>query len=73
MKKMNLKVAVWKEDNFYISQCLDVNVSSFGKTKKEALNMLQDALQLYFEDMPLPQKTQRATNPSIESVSLQYA
>jgi len=73
MRKIDLKVAVWKEGDYYISQCLDVEVSSFGKSKKEALAMLQDALELYFEDMPFPKKTERVKNPAIASVQLQYA
>ena len=47
-KDLDLKSVVWKEGEYYISQCLDVDVSSFGKTRKEALSMLQDALVLYF-------------------------
>lgn len=50
-----------------------MDVSSFGKTKKEALAMLREALELYFEDMPLPKKTERVKNPAIASVKLQYA
>ena len=73
MRKIDLKVAVWKEGDYYISQCLDVDVSSFGKSKKEALAMLEDALSLYFEDMPIPKKTERVKNPAIASVQLQYA
>ncbi len=73
MRKIDLKSVVWKEGNHYISQCLDVDVSSFGKSKKEALAMLQDALTLYFEDMPLPKKTEQVKNPAIVSVHLQYA
>ncbi|MBP9760813.1 MAG: type II toxin-antitoxin system HicB family antitoxin [Candidatus Magasanikbacteria bacterium] len=73
MRTVDLKAAVWKEGDYYISQCLDVEVSSFGKTKKEALAMLQDALALYFEDTPLPKKTERVKNPAIASVTLQYA
>ncbi|HLD81740.1 MAG TPA: type II toxin-antitoxin system HicB family antitoxin [Patescibacteria group bacterium] len=72
-KKIDLKAAVWKEGDYYISQCLDVDVSSFGKSKKEALAMLQDALELYFEDVPLPKKTERVKNPTIASVRLQHA
>jgi len=49
MRKLNLKSVVWKEGKFYVSQCLEVEVSSFGKTRKEALNNLQEALELYFE------------------------
>ncbi len=73
MRKINFQSVIWKEGNYYISQCLDVDVSSFGKTKKEALAMLQDALELYFEDVPIPTKIERVKNPIIASVSLQYA
>lgn len=72
MRKIDLKSVVWKEGDYYISQCLDVDVSSFGKTKKEALAMLQDALALYFEDVPLPKKTERVKRPVIASVRLQH-
>jgi len=72
MRKIDLKSVVWKEGNYYISQCLEVDVSSFGKTKKEALAMLQDALQLYFEDIPIPKKTE-VKSPFITSIKLQYA
>jgi len=72
MRKIDLKSVVWKEDKYYISQCLEVDVSSFGKNKKQALNNLQDALELYFEDVPLPKKSE-VKNPIIASVKLQYA
>lgn len=72
MRTINLKSVVWKEGKYYVSQCLEVDVASFGKTKKEALAMLQDALELYFEDMPLPRKI-GVQRPSLASVSLQHA
>lgn len=72
MRKIDLKSVVWKEGKYYISQCLEVDVSSYGKTKEEALTMLRDALKLYFEDMPVPKKTE-VKNPFITSVKLQYA
>ena len=72
MRKIDLKSVVWKEGKYYISQCLEVDVSSFGKTKKEALAMLQDALELYFEDIPVPRKTE-VKSPFITSIKLQYA
>lgn len=49
---MALKNIVWKEGDFYVAKCLNVEVSSFGETKDEALKNLQEALDLYFEDMP---------------------
>ena len=70
MRKINLKSVVWKEGKYYVSRCLDVEVSSFGKTKKEALNMLQEALKLYFEDMPIPKKSE-IKKPVLASVQLQ--
>ena len=72
MRKIDLQSVIWKEDDYYISQCLDVDVSSFGKTKKEALENLQDALELYFEDVPFPEKA-AVKNPAIASVTLQHA
>lgn len=48
MHKIALKNIVWKEKKYYVSQCLNVEVSSFGRTKKQALNNLDEALELYF-------------------------
>jgi predicted RNase H-like HicB family nuclease len=51
--KVPLKNIVWKEGDFYVAQCLNVEVSSFGDTKEEAIKNVQEALDLYFEDMPV--------------------
>jgi len=50
MHKINLKVAFWKENKYYVSQCLNIDVASFGNTKKQALSNLQEAVDLYLED-----------------------
>jgi len=50
MKKINLQNVVWKEGKYFVALCLNVDVSSFGKTEKEALDNLNEALALYFED-----------------------
>ena len=57
MRKIDLKNVVWKEGKYYVVQCLNVDVSSFGKTKKEALTALDEALGLYFEDIKVPKVT----------------
>ena len=72
MRKIDFKSVVWKEGKYYVSQCLEVDISSFGKTKKEALKMLQEALELYFEHQPLTKKSE-IKNPVLTSVRLQYA
>ena len=53
MRKINLKNVVWKEGKHYVSWNLNTNVSSFGDTKKKALSSLEEALGLYFEDVPV--------------------
>ncbi len=72
MKKMTIKAAIWKEGKYYVSQCLNVDIASHGKTKKEALKNLQEALGLYFEEKhePLFIKVER---PDVVSFQLQYA
>ena len=47
--KKDLKNVVWKEGKYFVAQCLNVDVSSFGKTKKESLANLNEALELYFD------------------------
>lgn len=46
----NIKYTVYKEGEYYVSQCLNVEVSSFGTTIDEAVENLTEALELYFED-----------------------
>ena len=52
MKKMKgyFTSVVWKEGKYFVAQCLNVDVSSFGKTYEEALKNLEEALELYLED-----------------------
>jgi predicted RNase H-like HicB family nuclease len=40
---------VYREDEFFVSQCLNVDVSSFGATREEAVANLKEAVELYFE------------------------
>ena len=54
MRGINLKNVVWKEGKYYVAQCLNVDISSFGETKKEALANLNEAVELYFEDIKSP-------------------
>lgn len=70
-KSIKFISTVWKEEKYYIAQCLNVDISSFGKTKKEALKNLEEALMLYLEDQP--GKLPRIDSPSIEVRELQYA
>ncbi|MBI5222391.1 MAG: type II toxin-antitoxin system HicB family antitoxin [Candidatus Magasanikbacteria bacterium] len=53
MRKIDLKNVVWKEGRYYVAWNINTDVSSFGKTQKEALESLQEALELHFEDTPI--------------------
>ena len=40
--------SIWQEDNWYIAQCLEVDIASQGHTRAEALANLKEALHLHF-------------------------
>lgn len=70
-KKHNFTYVVWKEGKYYVAQCLNIDVSSFGKTRKEAVGNLTEAVELYLEDRP--SRISKVESPSIEVRELQYA
>ncbi|MFA6458523.1 MAG: type II toxin-antitoxin system HicB family antitoxin [Patescibacteria group bacterium] len=72
MPKVNLKNVVWKEGKYFVALSLNTNVSSFGKTRKEALESLQEALELYFEN-ETNLTFNKVERPDIVQSSLQYA
>ena len=50
MKQM--AYVVYREEEFFVSQCLNVDVSSFGNTREEAVANLKEAVELHFEGEP---------------------
>ncbi len=72
MKPSLFKVAVWKEGSVYVSQCLNVDVSSFGKSKQAALKNLEEALELYYEDRKTPSFI-KVERPAVVSLTLRHA
>lgn len=48
----NIKYVVYQEGNFFVSQCLNVDVSSFGESVDEAVFNLKDAVELYLKEEP---------------------
>ncbi len=72
MKKIDLKNVVWKEGKYYVAWNINTSISSFGKTKKEALSSLQEALELHFEDAPIS-KIYKVESPNLISLAFKYA
>jgi predicted RNase H-like HicB family nuclease len=58
-----LHAIVTQEGEWYVAQCLEVDVASQGKTIEDALANLREALELYFEDEPVPQTPQPMVAP----------
>ena len=48
----SFKYVVYREGKHFVSQCLNVDVSSFGKNIDEAIVNLKDAVELYLKDDP---------------------
>ncbi len=72
MRKIDLKNVIWKEGKQYVSWNINTGVSGFGDTKKEALESLQEALELYFEDVPIS-KINKVEKPDLVPLKLNYA
>lgn len=47
--KQPFSATVWREGDWYVSQCLQVDVASQGETEEEALANLKEAVELHFE------------------------
>ena len=47
--KRNFTASIWQEDNWFVAQCLEVDIASQGETEAEALANLSEALELHFE------------------------
>lgn len=50
MSKTDLKAIVWQEGNWYVAKAIGVEIASQGETREIALENLQEAVDLLFED-----------------------
>lgn len=58
--------AVHQEEDWYVAQCLEVDVASQGQTIDEALANLSEAVGLYLEEVDNPQPSARPLVTSFE-------
>jgi predicted RNase H-like HicB family nuclease len=47
--KRKLTASIVREGDWFVAQCLEVNVASQGETADEALANLREAVELHFE------------------------
>lgn len=55
-RQVTLTAALTPEEGGYVARCLEVPVTTEGETMEEALAALREAVELWLEDEPLPQK-----------------
>ena len=48
MKEINY--VIWKEDKYYVAQCINVDVSYFGESIDETIVNIKEAVELYYEN-----------------------
>ena len=63
---MRFTAAVTSEHPWYVARCLEVEVTSQGQSVEEALANLKEALELYFEDAPVPEGVEPPIIASVE-------
>lgn len=66
---VRLTAAVTREDDWYVARALEVEGASQGRTIDEALANLREALELYFEDEPVPE----ATEPIVAPIEVEFS
>ena len=49
--KQQFTAAIWRDGDWLVAQCLEVDVASQGETEDEALANLREALELYLEPL----------------------
>ena len=64
--KQQFTASISREGEWYVAQCLEVDVASQGETEDEALANLREALELYFEP-PTPTKQPRIRSVEVET------
>jgi predicted RNase H-like HicB family nuclease len=47
--KQKFSARTWKEGKWFIAQCVEIDIASHGRTERQALANLQEALELYLE------------------------
>ncbi len=69
MKTRSFTVIVYKEEDMYIAECLEVGTVDQGETIEQAIAGLKEATQLYLEEFPLPKTSPRY----VTSIEVSYA
>lgn len=47
--KQTFSASIWRERDWFVAQCMEVDVASQGQSEEKALANLREALELHFE------------------------
>ncbi len=50
MREQAFTASIWQEGDWFVAQCVEVDVASQGSTEEEALANLKEALELHFSE-----------------------
>lgn len=59
MVTKNFTVLLYKEDDMYVAECVEIGTVDQGETIEEAINNLREATRLYLEECPSVEVTPR--------------
>ena len=65
-KKLMCPVLVTEEEKWFVATDIDSGVATQGKTIESAMNSLKEALELYYEDAPVPDDNKRVFLTTME-------
>lgn len=69
---MSLKFTIiyHKEDKWYVALCPDLGVTSQGETLEEAQKNIQEAIELYLEDVPKEDLKRFGDTPFVKTIEI---
>ena len=66
-------ISITKEDNFFVSRCLDFGLTSQGITLEEAQANIKEAIELYIESFGIEDLPMHTSKPLWTTVEVAYA
>jgi predicted RNase H-like HicB family nuclease len=48
--RLSLTAVIWREGDWFVSQCAELGIASQGRSEEEALTNLEEAALLYLQD-----------------------
>ena len=66
-------VSITKEDNFFVSRCPELGVTSQGITLEEAQANIKEAIELYIESFGIEDLPMHTSKPLWTTVDVAYA